>query len=97
MHGQYIRNMDRQCISEEYMFVWLSRGDLKGQTETEIIAAKDQTLQTKYHATKILQTDSKCRPSKQFDETVEYIISACAIFPKEQYINRYDCVCSTTL
>jgi len=63
MHGQYIRNIIRQLISEEDMFLWLSRGDLKGQTKSEITAVHDQALQTKYHATKILQTetDSKCR------------------------------------
>ena len=62
MHGQYIRSIDRQLISEEDMFQWLSRGDLKGETESEIIAAQDRALQTKYCATKILQTetDSKC-------------------------------------
>jgi hypothetical protein len=27
-HGQYIRNMDRQLISEEDTFLWLSKGDL---------------------------------------------------------------------
>jgi hypothetical protein len=39
-----------------------SSGDLKGETENEIIAGQDQALQTKYHA-KILhpETDSKCR------------------------------------
>jgi len=39
------------------------RGDLKGHTESEIRAAKNQTLQTKYHSTKILQrkTENKCR------------------------------------
>jgi len=46
--------MDRQLISEEDTFLWLSRGDLKGETESEIIVAQDRTLQTKYHATKIL-------------------------------------------
>jgi len=36
----------------------------------------------------IMQTeaDSKCRLCKQFDETVEYIISACPIIAKEHYI-----------
>ena len=29
MHEQYIRNIDRQLISEEDMFIWLSKGDLK--------------------------------------------------------------------
>jgi hypothetical protein len=42
--------MDRQIISEEGML----RRYLKGQTESEITAAQDQALQTKYHATKIL-------------------------------------------
>jgi hypothetical protein len=63
MQGEYVRSIDRQLISEEDMFLWLLRGDLKAETESEIVAAQDQVLQTKYHATKILQTetDSKCR------------------------------------
>jgi len=38
-------------------------GDLKGKTGSEVIAAHDQALKTKYVAPKILQTetDSKCR------------------------------------
>ena len=70
-HGQYIRNIDRQFISEEDTFLWLSRGDLKAKTESEIVAAQDQALQTKYYATKILntETDSKCRLCHHFDDT----------------------------
>ena len=61
--GQYIRSLDRQLTSEEYTFLWLSRGDLKAETESEIVATQNQVLQTKYCATKILhtETDSKCR------------------------------------
>jgi hypothetical protein len=72
------------------------RGDLKGETESEIIAAQDQALQTKYLATKILQTerDNKCRLCKQFDETVEHIISACPVLAKEQCMKRRDRVCA---
>jgi hypothetical protein len=57
MHGQYIRNMDRQLISEADMFLWLSKGDLKAETESKIMAAQDQALNRKYYATKILHTD----------------------------------------
>jgi hypothetical protein len=32
--------------------------------------------------------------SKQFDETVEHIISACPILAKEQYIKRHDTMCA---
>jgi len=80
MHGQYIRNIDRQLIGEEDTFLWLSKGDLKAETESEIVAPQDQAIQTKYYATKILniETDGKCRLCQQFDETVDHIISACA-------------------
>jgi hypothetical protein len=36
------------------------------------------------------QTDSKCRLCQQFDEKIDYIISACPILAKEQYIKRHD-------
>jgi len=77
MHGQYIRNVDRQLISEEDTFVWLSKGDLKAETESEIVGAQDQALQTKHYTTKILntETDSKCRLCHQFDETIDHNIS----------------------
>jgi hypothetical protein len=63
MHGQYIRNMDRHLINEEDTFLWILKGDQKVETESEIVAAQDQVLHTKYYATKILntETDSKCR------------------------------------
>jgi hypothetical protein len=48
MHGECIRNMDRQLISEEDTFLWLSKGDVKAETESEIVAAQDQALNTKY-------------------------------------------------
>jgi hypothetical protein len=35
MHGQYIRNIDRQLVSEEDTFLWLTKGDLKAETESE--------------------------------------------------------------
>ena len=60
------------------------------------MAAQDQALQTKYFATKILNTerDSKCRLCQQFDERTDHIISGCPILAKEQYIKRYDRVCA---
>ena len=88
----YIRNIDRQLISEEDTFLWLSKEDLKAETESEIVAAQDQALQIKYQATKILSTgtDSKCRLYQQFYETIDHIISACPLLAKEQYTKRHD-------
>jgi len=47
--------MDRQLIGGEDMLIWLSKGDLKGEAASEIIAAQNQALQTRCHATHILQ------------------------------------------
>jgi len=96
MYGQYIRNIDRQLVSEEDTFLWLSKEDLKAETESEIVAAQDQALQTKYYATKLLniETDSKYRLCQKFDETIDHIISAFPIQAKEQYIKRHDRVCA---
>jgi hypothetical protein len=96
MNGQYIRSIDRQLIGEEDTFLWLLRGDLKVETESEIIAAKDLALQIKYHAMKILQTeaDSKCRLCQQFDKTIDHITSVFPILATEQYTKRHDRVCA---
>ena len=96
MHGQCFRNIDRQLTSEEDTFLWLSKGELKAETECEIVASQDQALQTKYYVTKILntKTDSKCRLWQKLDETIDHIISACLILAKEQYIKRHDRVCA---
>ena len=65
---------------------------MEGETEREIIAAHDQKLQTKYHATKLLPTeaDSKCRMYQQFHERVQRIISVCPVLAKELYFKRHD-------
>jgi len=41
---QYIRSRDRQPVVAEDALLWLSKGDLKGETESEIIAAQDRKL-----------------------------------------------------
>ena len=56
--GQCIVTKDRQFISQEETFLWLSRGDLKGQTKGEIIAEQEQAFQSIYHTTILLQTET---------------------------------------
>ena len=77
MHGKYLRNIGRQLISEEDTFLWLSKGDIKAETESEVVAAQDQALQTKYYAAKILSTEtySKCRLCQQFYDNRPHNIS----------------------
>jgi hypothetical protein len=92
MHGQYIKKMDRQLISEEDTFLCLPKGGLKAENESEIVAAQDKALNTKFYTTKVLhtETDSKCRLCQQFDEKMEHVISACPMVAKEQYVKRHN-------
>jgi hypothetical protein len=39
MHGQYIVSKDRQLISEEETYLWVSRGAMKADMESKITAA----------------------------------------------------------
>jgi hypothetical protein len=94
-HDHCISGIDRQQISEEDTFLWLSRRDLKGETESEITAAQYQALQ-KIYATKILQTerDNKCKLWQTLDERTDHIISAFLILAKEQHIKLRYRVCA---
>jgi hypothetical protein len=77
MHDQYIISMDRHRICEENTFLWLSRVDVKGETESGKRATQDQA--------NILQRerDGRCRLCRKFDETLEHVLSACPILAKE--------------
>jgi hypothetical protein len=75
--------------------IFYVNNNITNNNQSEIIAAQDQELQTKYHVTKILQTetDGKCRPCQKSEETAEHIISARLILAREEYIKRHDTVC----
>jgi len=47
-NSQNIWSKQRALIIKEDKFLWLARGDLWGETESEIIAIHDQALQTKF-------------------------------------------------
>jgi hypothetical protein len=46
MHGQYIKSIARELTGDEDGLLWLSRGDLKAETESVIVAAQDHAILT---------------------------------------------------
>lgn len=93
MHGQYLRqNEENPNISKEATFGWLTRSSLKGETESLIIAAQDQAINTRYFSRHILKKpiDSNCRVCGCHEETVSHIVSSCPILAKHEYIRRHD-------
>ena len=96
MHGQLPRNLDKKLVDIEQSYRWLKSGDIKGETESTIVAAQDQAISTYYFKNKILkqEIESKCRLCKQYDETIDYLTSGCPILAKNEYLMRHDQVCT---
>jgi len=66
LHGQLPRNLDEKLVDIEQSYRCLKSGDIKGETESTIVAAQDQAICTNYFKNKILkqETESKCRLCK---------------------------------
>ena len=48
MHGQLPRKLDEKLVDIEQLYHWLKSGDIKGETESKIVAAQDQAISTNY-------------------------------------------------
>jgi len=61
-------------VDIEQSYRWLKSGDIKGETESTIVAAQDQAISTSYFKKKMLkeEIESKCRLCKQHEETIEH-------------------------
>jgi hypothetical protein len=66
MHGQLPCNLDEKLVDIEQSHCWLKSGDIKGETESKILAAQYQAISTNYLKNKILneEIESKCRLCK---------------------------------
>jgi len=96
MHGQLPHNLDEKLVDIEHSYRWLKYGDIKGVTESTIVAAQDQAISTNYFKKKILkeEIEIKCRLCKQHEETIDHLTSGCPILAKNEYLMRRDKVCT---
>ena len=46
MHGQLPHNLDEKLVDIEQSYRWLKSGDIKGETESTMVAAQDQAIST---------------------------------------------------
>ena len=46
MHGQLPHNIDETLVDNEQSYHWLKSGDIKGETESTVVAAQDQAIST---------------------------------------------------
>ena len=90
------RNLEEKLVDIEQSYRWLTSGDIKGETESTIVAAQDQAISKNYLKKKILkeEIESKCRLCKQHEETIEHLTSGCTILANNEYLMRHDKVCT---
>jgi hypothetical protein len=83
-------------VDKEQSCRWLKFGDIKGETESTILAAQDQAISTNYFKRRILkkEIESICRLYKEYEETIDHLTSGCPILAKNEYVIRYDNVCT---
>lgn len=96
MHGQFLHHLDKPFVDKNLSLAWLNSPDLKGETESLLIAAQDQALNTKYHQRKITKTsnDSLCRMCNMREETIGHILSGCTTLAATEYTHRHNRVAS---
>ena len=96
MHGQFPRNLDEKLVDIEQSYRWLKSRDIKGETESTIVAAQDQAISTNYFRNKILreEIESKWRLCKQREGTIDHLTSGYPILAKNEYLMRHDKVCT---
>ena len=44
MHGQFPRNLEEKLVDLEQSYRWLKSGDMKGETESTIVAAQEHAI-----------------------------------------------------
>jgi hypothetical protein len=84
--------LDEGLTDKEQSYRWLKFGNIKGETESTIMAAQDQVISTNYFRTKILkrEIESRCRICKEYEEIIDHLISGCPTLVKNECIIRHD-------
>jgi len=49
------RSLDEKLVDIEQAYRWLKYGEIKGETESTVVAAQDQAISTNYFRNKILK------------------------------------------
>ena len=78
LYGRFKRLINN--ISPQKTWTWLRKGNLTRETESLLIAARDNAIRTNHIKARIdkTQQNSKCRLCGDKDETINHIISECS-------------------
>ena len=90
LHGQFAKDTDDIKTNES--FNWLCKGELKRETESLILAAQEQALNTNSVKARIyhLQENDTCRLCGGAAGNVTHIVSGCKKLAQKEYKRRHD-------
>ena len=81
-------------VSHEKMWMWLRKGNLKGKTESLLVAAQNKYVRTRHIKGRIDKTkqNSRCRLCGHRDKMNGHIISECNKLAQKEHKTRHDWV-----
>ena len=92
LYGRFKRLINN--ISHQKTWTWLRKGNFKKETESQLIAAQNNTIWTNHVKARIdkTQQNSKCKLCADRDETINQIISECSKLAQKEYTTRHEVV-----
>ena len=92
LHGQYPLRISEADVDEQGTHQWLRSSGLKGETEGFIMAAQDQSLNTRNYQANIIKNgiNPMCRLCEDKVETIDHIVAGCSILAATEYKMRHD-------
>ena len=92
LHGKYPKRIDEPDVDSKNTHQWLRSSGLKAETEGLLVAAQDQSLNTRSYSARITKTttEAKCRLCGKFEETVGHIVSGCPTLATSEYTHRHN-------
>ena len=81
-------------ISDEKIWTWLRKGNLKRENESLLITAQNNAIRTNHIKARIdkTQQNSRCWLCGKRDEMINYIISKCSKLAQKEYKTRHNWV-----
>ena len=97
LHGKFFSTVNDLAeegdVDLDRSWQWLKGGYLTKSTESYIMAAQEQALQTKWRRSTIEGIegeDGLCRVCGKWFETIKHVVSGCSELAKKQYRIRHD-------